>query len=661
MTSNMKTENLNSAAADEDTLISVSFGLASSPGTYALLVGAGVSKGAGLPSAWDVLVDLTGRVADLKGETPDDPVRWYEETFETVTTYESVLERLAPTTYERQALLRTYFEPNPEEDGSAEPTEAHRAIARLVSEGAVRVIVTLNFDRLIERALREAGIEPLVIASEADIAGMPPLHTAPCCVVHLHGDYLNPPSMLNTVEELSEYGDDRRQLLERILTDYGLIAAGWSAVYDRALREAIKQSYPGRYTLTWIEPGTPGEEATQLRLSKNGVLVQTDADRGFGRLADAVQSMRSRHARHPLTLATAVETAKRELAGGKVSISLHDTIAAEFRRLYELEDIRNPSGSSDSALSDIVARIDEAAEVVDGLIATLAYWGDEVTDRWWIDELPRFAQAGEGSGSTLLLERRLIAGSAMFYTAGVAAVAAQRYGLLRQLFTLTRESQFTGRREPLASCLAIDHFTVNIPEGGRRPYSVVAPILDEAFPVPAEKREQWWQLFEVLRNAALLMDDTLFQRDYLDYAHTRKALGNAEQSRTGAIRLGNSVNKAAAEQRISEAQKSLKEQLREITRLVFPTPVHLRAAMSGERNSYLIPVAEQLAAELAVDGQRHPLIRTGFADEAERLECAVLAVSIKFGELGRETARGRIHSGAGFGVIASKVWLDSVF
>ncbi|WP_192809716.1 SIR2 family protein [Actinomadura rudentiformis] len=88
--------------------------------------------------------------------------------------------------------------------------------------------MTLNFDRLVEQALRTEGIEPTVIASPADVAGMAPLHMLECCVVHLHGDYLNPASMLNTTAELSVYDPGTLKLLHRILEDYGLIIAGWS-------------------------------------------------------------------------------------------------------------------------------------------------------------------------------------------------------------------------------------------------------------------------------------------------------------------------------------------------------------------------------------------------------------------------------------------------
>lgn len=35
------------------------------------------------------------------------------------------------------------------------PTVAHKAIANLVKHGFIKVIVTTNFDRLLERALEE--------------------------------------------------------------------------------------------------------------------------------------------------------------------------------------------------------------------------------------------------------------------------------------------------------------------------------------------------------------------------------------------------------------------------------------------------------------------------------------------------------------------------
>ncbi|MFJ2006715.1 hypothetical protein [Streptomyces chartreusis] len=40
------------------------------------------------------------------------------------------------------------------------PTAAHRAITRPGKRGRVKVILTTNFGRMMERALQEAGISP---------------------------------------------------------------------------------------------------------------------------------------------------------------------------------------------------------------------------------------------------------------------------------------------------------------------------------------------------------------------------------------------------------------------------------------------------------------------------------------------------------------------
>jgi hypothetical protein len=91
--------------------------------------------------------------------------------------YSNLLAALAPTPAARQALLAGFFEPD---EGDAEagrkvPGAGHRAIAHLARRGLIRVILTTNFDRLMERALEEAGIPPQVVSSPQGVAGMTPL------------------------------------------------------------------------------------------------------------------------------------------------------------------------------------------------------------------------------------------------------------------------------------------------------------------------------------------------------------------------------------------------------------------------------------------------------------------------------------------------------
>ena len=66
----------------------LAFALRSSPGAYALLLGAGVSVGAGVPSAWGVQEELIRRLAQAEGENPDEPFAWYEKRYRKPATYD---------------------------------------------------------------------------------------------------------------------------------------------------------------------------------------------------------------------------------------------------------------------------------------------------------------------------------------------------------------------------------------------------------------------------------------------------------------------------------------------------------------------------------------------------------------------------------------------
>ena len=149
-----------------DPLISLAFSTYSNRGAYALLVGSGVSRAAGVPTGWEVVLDLARRVAEVDwDDAGEDPGGWYRDKYGQEPDYSKLLEALARRPAERSRLLRAYFEPSDEEreQGLKIPTPAHRAIARLVREGYVRVILTTNFDRLLETALADEGIVPTVI------------------------------------------------------------------------------------------------------------------------------------------------------------------------------------------------------------------------------------------------------------------------------------------------------------------------------------------------------------------------------------------------------------------------------------------------------------------------------------------------------------------
>ncbi len=120
-----------------------------------------MSVGAGIPTGWQVVLDLISKVARVLGEDPgDDLAGWYQERYGDEPDYSKLLDALAKSPTERSALLRSYFEPTAEDRsrGVKVPGAAHMALAELAATGHVRLFVTTNFDRLIEQALEAAGV-----------------------------------------------------------------------------------------------------------------------------------------------------------------------------------------------------------------------------------------------------------------------------------------------------------------------------------------------------------------------------------------------------------------------------------------------------------------------------------------------------------------------
>jgi NAD-dependent SIR2 family protein deacetylase len=151
-----------------DSLTSLAFSVHSSKGVYALLLGSGLSTSAGIPTGWDITLDLIRKSVAAGGEDcGDDPAAWYKAKTGRDADYSDLLDLLAKIPADRANLLSSYFDPTPEEltKGLKPPTAAHKVIGRLAARGYFRVILTTNFDRLVERALEAEGVSPTIIST----------------------------------------------------------------------------------------------------------------------------------------------------------------------------------------------------------------------------------------------------------------------------------------------------------------------------------------------------------------------------------------------------------------------------------------------------------------------------------------------------------------
>lgn len=422
-----------------DPVLSLAFSMHSSKGVYALLLGSGISRPAGIPTGWEVMEDLVTKLASLRKVKVTDPMAWFKGEYGRDASYSDLIEDLAKTPTERRNLLKAYFEASREdkEQGIKTPTKAHKAIAKLVSTGYIKVIIQTNFDRLMEFALEEEGVIPTVVSTAAAAEGLIPIVHQQCVIVKVNGDYLDV-SVKNTVQELTSYEKSLNELLDRVFDEYGLVVCGWSAVWDHALREALMRATTHRFSTTWASRGEISEEAQRvIQQRRASVISGHDANGFFVELEEKIISLEDLKIQNSLPMVTAIATVKRYLVDGKFRIRLHDLFMSEVEKVKaEFTDELLPV-SINFTEHDIEARVKKYEYTIDNLLAmyiTASYWGSKENAYLLIKVLETVAHPfGERSGKVDLLNLRKYPALLLLYAGGIAAIASQDYPLLAEI------------------------------------------------------------------------------------------------------------------------------------------------------------------------------------------------------------------------------------
>lgn len=421
-----------------DPLHSLAFTIQANPGVYAVLLGSGVSRSAKIPTGWEITLDLVRKLAEVAGENcGTDPARWYRERCGKEPDYSDLLDALAKTPAERQQLLRAYVEPSEEEraEGAKSPTAAHRAIAGMVAKGYIRVIITTNFDRLMETALVEAGVVPTVLSSPDQVHGAMPLIHTRCCVFKVHGDYLDT-RIRNTPAELEKYPKEFDDLLDRIFDEFGLIVCGWSAEWDTALRAAVERIVSRRFSHFWAVRGEPGNAAKRLIQRRQAhVLSIADADRFFSELERLVEALEQFARPHPLSTDAAVASLKGYLPEPKHRIRLADLINGEVERVLEVTDgpafaLQGGPAPDTNSFTARVRAYEAACETLVAMAAVGGYWVEDWHYATWQTALTRLATRRGESGYKVWIELQRYPATLLLYTLGLGAVEAGERGLL---------------------------------------------------------------------------------------------------------------------------------------------------------------------------------------------------------------------------------------
>lgn len=504
-------------------------------GVFALLLGSGISRPAQIPSGWDVVLDLIRRVAVAQGDDcGSDPAKWYQERFNCDPTYSALLEKAATTPALRRGLLHPLFVPADDDErarGIKMPTSAHKAIADLARGGYIRIILTTNFDNLIELALEEKGVQPTVIASVEAAAGAMPLDPSMCYVVKIHGDFRDA-RIRNTADELERYEPPLARLLNRVLNEHGLIICGWSGESDTALRGTLSRIATHRYPTYWIARSAPSGLGNDLiRQRKADVISAVTADEFFTQLAERVASLEAITKPHPLSVAMAVETVKRYVETDqtmRLTDLMQDTAGNLVASLSGEEFATTNEGVSrkGDTIPKRIARYDAICEPLVQMMATGVYWGSESANALWLRIVQRIANtADRRNGLADFIRLARYPATLVFYACGISSVDTGKLAVL-QLLTSQLRLPYLGTSSYDMPAVALSpHVSVNadaaraLPDAGRytpansHVFAILRPQFrslipeDERFNIAFDRFEAFAALVSI--DMALERDDEL--------------------------------------------------------------------------------------------------------------------------------------------------------
>lgn len=401
------------------------------------------------------MADLIRKVAKVKNTEPTPgPVEWYTKEYGNVPSYSELLDKLSQSPEVRQGLLEGYFSPSDDEreEGLKLPTETHHAIARLVKNGFVKVIVTTNFDRLLEQALRDEGVDPVVVSTEEAASGIEPIAHLSCTIIKVNGDYQDT-NLRNTPDELAEYGPAMTKLLNRVFDEFGLIVCGWSGEYDEGLRKCLLARTSRRYGSYWCHRGDIEESGQQIVDQQGFEKVEiTSSDEFFQELADKVDALaRYESGPHPLSAQVAVDTTKRLLEKQNVPIRLHDMLHDEISQTIETvtsDEFPLNADIDRERFRERCSRYEALSEVPVSIIATATFWSEGRVDDMIMQGLQRLANIRKEVSTRKVAYDDLLRypGLLGLYAAGISALSRERYELAQQ-FMYEIEVGRLGREE----------------------------------------------------------------------------------------------------------------------------------------------------------------------------------------------------------------------
>jgi len=451
-------------------LTTLAFSMYSNKGAYALLLGSGVSRSANIPSGWEVeeeLIKKLGAIKDIKDQA--NWHNWYKETYQQSASYSSLLGEIVNTPTERVQLMKSFFEPSEEERRLDQkvPTKAHIAIAKLTKKGYVRVILTTNFDRLLEQAFAKEGVTPQVISHEGAIAQATPItHSKIPTIIKINGDYIDC-QFRNTTEELDEYPEQMELYLSRIFEDFGLVTCGWSGDWDKGLIKIINSTKRPRYNSFFASVGETSDSIKLLSQNRLGEVMPIEsADNLFSELYEQVMALEKYDVNTNLSHEMMMARSKKYLSSKQYDIEFADLIEKwgieAYNQITEVAhyDFQLTQSSFNSYLEIHIRAI---SPLLYAAILT-ARWGTESQIKLFGDILVKLCILPRSNREVTNEETKYLHSLApmlLLNTIGIACVKYERFRELNNILNLSVPAgNFRGLdREPLLGLLGETHWS----------------------------------------------------------------------------------------------------------------------------------------------------------------------------------------------------------
>lgn len=412
-------------------------------GVYALLLGSGISLEAKIMSGWKVTEDLIKKLAIVQGEqVPVDAFDWFKEKYGCDAEYSKLLECLGKKPSEMEALLRPYFEPSEDdkEFGYKKPTAAHKAIAAMASRGYFKLIITTNFDRLMEAALDELGVGYQVIYHESEIESRVPLYHHPLTLLKINGDYKDC-RFRNTEAELSQYPDEMVSYVDAALKNFGVVSCGWSATWDKALIDLLVANKKHRYSYYYTYVGKRPAEIEQLTEKSQGNDMQIDnADNFFTEMNERIKALEIINGKNM--------EADAEVAVARVKMYIADPQKLiQYTDLYEnltdqlLRDTREMTYGDEypdaTLFEKAIIENTKALSTMLPMSIVAIRWAEKAHFNAIVESLSRIANRKVNKPSSFYensLKLNHMLDTAFLYGMGVGCIYYKKYGLLDKLF-----------------------------------------------------------------------------------------------------------------------------------------------------------------------------------------------------------------------------------